>query len=87
MKARKVRVIFSHEPYLIEHRPANGWRQSEAAFAHDIHAIGSELLEGREEMFFPRQSFFNLNEHLNEAARRKRSMAAVADLKRLGVFK
>jgi hypothetical protein len=87
MRARKVRVIFSHEPYLIEHRPENGWRQSEAAFARDIHMIGSELLEGREKVFFPRQSFFNLNEHLNEAARRKRSAAVAADLKRLGIFK
>lgn len=87
MRSRKVRVIFSHEPYLIERRPAAGWRQSEAAFARDIQAIGSELLESRDEVFFNRQAFFNLNEHLNEAARKRRSALAVADLKRLGIFK
>ncbi len=85
MKARRVRVIFSHSPIMVEGRPDKEWPQAETLFARDIHAIGSELLEDRQVVFFPRPDFFNFFEHLNEAARRRRTVQIIADLKRLGV--
>jgi len=87
MKARNVRVIFSHEPYMIETQPEKGWPQSEVLFARDIHSIGSELLEGRQMAFFPRSDFFNYLNHLNEAARDRHTAQIIADLKRLGIYR
>lgn len=87
MHAKNVRVVFSHEPSLLEHAPGSVWKDSEAKFVRDIRSIGSGVLENGDTMFFPRQSFFRSAGHLNDAARRKRSLMAAADLKRLGIAK
>ena len=83
MKQRDVRAIIAHEPFLIEGRPVASWRAAEVDFVHDVGSTGAELLDERQEVFFPRSYFFNTNEHLNDIGRRERTTIAIADLKKL----
>jgi hypothetical protein len=85
LKAKGARVVVAHAPYLVDGAPAPGWQEAERAFVHDLTAIGVEVLDHREELFFPRASFFNTSLHLNEEGRRERTKLLIDDLRRLGI--
>jgi hypothetical protein len=85
LKTKGARVVVAHTPYLVDGAPAPGWQEAEEAFLHDLAAIGVEVVDHREELFFPRASFFNTNLHLNEDGRRERTKLLVRDLRRLGI--
>jgi hypothetical protein len=87
MKDKGVRVIFAHTPYLVDGARAEGWQEAEARFSRSVAITGAELLDRREELFFPREDFFNTKLHLNENGRRKWTNSIVANLRRLGVGK
>jgi hypothetical protein len=85
MRGRGVRVIFAHTPYLVDSEPAPGWKAAEAAFSGDIASLGAKLLDRREELFLPRDSFLNTPTHLNAAGRRRRTDILIADLRKIGI--
>jgi hypothetical protein len=85
LKAKGARVVVAHTPYLVDGAPAPGWQEAEEAFLHDLAAIGVEVADHREKLFFPRTSFFNTSLHLNEDGRRERTTLLVRDLRRLGI--
>jgi hypothetical protein len=85
MKGRGVRVIIAHAPYLIDGKAPSRWQVAEADFAADVKDIGAEVLDRRDELFFPRAYFFDTLEHLNEAGRRIRTQRVIANLRRLGI--
>jgi hypothetical protein len=85
LKAKGARVIVAHTPYLVDGDPAPGWQEAEVAFSRDLAAIGVEVVDHREELFFPRTSFFNTSLHLNEDGRRERTKLLINDLRRRGI--
>jgi hypothetical protein len=85
MRARDVRVLFGHAPYLVDAPPAPTWQQEEALFSRDIAAAGAQLVDKREDLFLPRNDFFNSNLHLTEDGRKKRTHQLTLALRRLGV--
>jgi hypothetical protein len=85
MKAKGVRVVAAHTPYLVDGAPAPGWQKAEHAFLRDLTAIGLEVVDHREELFFSRSSFFNTSQHLNESGRRERTKLLINDLRRFGI--
>jgi hypothetical protein len=85
LKEKGARVVVAHTPYIVDDAPAPGWQEAEQAFLHDLAAIGVEVVDHREELFFPRASFFNTNLHLNEDGRRERTKLLIDDLRRLGI--
>ena len=85
MKEMNVRILIANAPYLIEGVPQTHWQMAEDNFLKDIAATGLTLIDRREELFMPREMFFNTDLHLNEAGRRLRTIRMIADLKRLGI--
>jgi hypothetical protein len=85
MRGRGVRVIIAHAPYLVEGKAPPRWQTAAADFAADVKDIGAELLDRRDELFFPRAHFFDTLEHLNETGRRIRTEGVIANLRRLGI--
>jgi hypothetical protein len=73
MKARKVRVFFSHTPYIVDGPAPDDWKGSEQLLEADIHTLGSEFLEGRDQLFYPRVYFFDTRLHLNQQGRSVRT--------------
>jgi hypothetical protein len=87
MRAKQIRVIVAHAPYLVDRSPPPGWQAAEADFAAAVAGAGAELLDDRQQLFFPRAYFFNTNTHLNSVGREQRTKLAIADLRRLGIGK
>ena len=85
MKSMGVRVIVAHTPYLVEGSPAIGWEQAEDVFLKGIYYTGAEMLDHRDQLFFPRAYFLDTAFHLNDQGRREASKALVANLKKLGI--
>ncbi len=81
MRGRHVRVVFMHTPYLIEGAPDASWPRSEAAFARDLTRVGGQLLDRREELFYPREFFFDTGLHLNARGRAVRSARLAGQLR------
>jgi hypothetical protein len=52
-----------------------------------MRSIGLEVMDRREELFFPRAMFFNTSLHLNEDGRRERTEIFINDLRKLGIGK
>ena len=79
-------MLFSHQPYLIDKTPKDEWQEAEKRLSTKIRmAFGSEILDQRQELFFPARFFFNLNSHLNEYGRQHRTSQFIADLRRIGL--
>jgi hypothetical protein len=85
MRHKEVRILFAHTPYLIEGTPTPGWDDAEKNFLRDIMSSGAEVLDRREELFFPRSYFFNTKVHLNALGRRIRTKTLIVNLKELGI--
>jgi hypothetical protein len=85
LREKGARVVVAHTPYIVDDAPAPGWQEAEEAFLHDLVAVGVEVVDHREELFFPRTSFFNTSLHLNEDGRRERTKLFINDLRRLGI--
>lgn len=85
MKDKGVRVLFSHTPYLIEGPPAFGWQEAEATFSRQIGSTGATILDRREDLFLPREYFFDTELHLNHIGRCERTKIMIADLRKLGI--
>ena len=85
MKTEDVRVLVAHIPYLVNDTPSLGWQKEEEDFLRDVKSTGAELLDHREELFFPRAYFFDGTAHLNEVGRHERTRTLIADLRKLGI--
>jgi hypothetical protein len=85
MKHKEVRVLVAHTPYLIENSPTPNWPDAEENFLRDIASIGAEVLDHRQELFFPRSYFFNTELHLNDLGRREWTKTLIANLKELSI--
>lgn len=81
MRSKQVTVLFGHTPYLIEGGVKANWATSEAEFAKDVTAVGSTLIDRRDDLFFPRQDFFDTPLHLNSHGRGERTQRIIAALK------
>lgn len=86
MRAKDVKVVFAYPPYLIEGEPADGWKEADLRVATQIRSIGSEMIQPRDEVFYPREAFFDVNGHLNEKARTHRTTVLIGHLLRLGIL-
>lgn len=85
MKNKDVRVLVAHTPYLIDGTPSPGWREAEKTFLQDVSSTGAEVLDLREELFFPRAYFFDTPYHLNDQGRREWTKTVIVNLKKLGI--
>jgi hypothetical protein len=85
MKIIGVRVIVAHTPYLVEGSPETGWKQAEDVFLRGIYYTGAEVLDHRDQLFFPRAYFLDTAFHLNDQGRREATKTLVANLKKLGI--
>jgi hypothetical protein len=81
MRAKGVRVVLAHPPYLVDTQPTSGWQKAEANFLRAAADAGLEVIDRREQLFFPRRYFFNSNLHLNREGRRIRTEIMVQSLK------
>ena len=87
MRARHVRVVIAHGPYLVEGTPDPTWSAAERDFQHDLAGIGLTTLDQRNELFMPRSYFFNTRMHLNVEGRRHWTTIMIANLKKAGIVK
>jgi hypothetical protein len=83
MASKQVTVLFSHTPYLVDEGAddPNDWTRSEANFRESIMAIGSVVIDGRDEAMFARAQFFNTSLHLNTEGRAERTKRTIVALK------
>ena len=86
MENKGIRVVVAHTPYLVDGSPETGWREAEARFSSKLASTGAELLDRRDELFFPRDDFFNTKLHLNQTGRDKRTAIAIEDLIKLQIL-
>jgi hypothetical protein len=82
MRSRGVRVLFEYFPYLVDGKPAPGWRAAEASFDADLASIGGTMIGTRNEFFFPRPMFFNTIHHLNSEGRVVATEVIIHDLQK-----
>jgi hypothetical protein len=85
MRDINVRVLIANAPYLVDSIPPAQWRKVEENFSKDVQNIGLTLVDSREELFMPRDMFFNTKLHLNDAGRRLRTSRMITDLRKLGI--
>ncbi|MDD5262356.1 MAG: hypothetical protein PHD76_10975 [Methylacidiphilales bacterium] len=81
MKARKVRVYFAHSPYVMDGKAGPGWEGAERKFQKEIRDLGSEVIDRREQLFFPREYFFNTKYHLNTRGKEARTKILIEALR------
>lgn len=85
MKSRCVRVYFANSPYGVDHPPEVDWSQSEGQFKKEISHLGSEVIERRSDLFFPRKMFFNTPLHMTRDGKEARTRVIIEALKQKGV--
>lgn len=85
MKHRGVRVYFANSPYGVDHPPEVDWSQSEGQFKTEISHLGSEVIERRSDLFFPRKMFFNTRLHMTQDGKEARTRVIIEALKQKGV--
>lgn len=82
MKVRGVIVIIAYAPYLTNKAPDDTWKAEDALFRRDVADIGATVTGTRQDMFYPRDLFFNTNLHLNTDGRARYTTSLIDDLKR-----
>jgi hypothetical protein len=85
MKSRGVLVYFANSPYGIDEPPNDNWRISEQDFKKEISSLGSEVIERREDLLFPRCMFFNTALHLTKSGKEARTKILVKALRDIGL--
>jgi hypothetical protein len=85
MKGRGVHVYFANSPYGMDHPPEEGWSQSEVQFQKEISCLGSEVIERRSDLFFPRKMFFNTALHMTREGKEARTRVIIEALKQKGL--
>ncbi len=81
MKARKVRVYFANSPYVMDGKAESGWEDAEREFQKEIQSLGSEVIDRREQLFFPRSMFFNTCFHMNTKGKEARTKVLIEALR------
>jgi hypothetical protein len=81
MKERQVRVFFANSPYGMDGPVNAGWEEAEREFQREIHALGAEVLDRREQLFFPSNLFYNTNLHLNKSGKEARTKILIDALR------
>jgi hypothetical protein len=87
MRARNVRVVIAHGPYLVEDTPNPAWPTAERDFQSSLAKIGLTILDQRNELFMPRSFFFNTPLHMNVEGRRHWTTIMIANLRKAGIVK
>ena len=85
MKHRGVRVYFANSPYGMDHLPEEDWSHSEEQFQKEISSLGSEVIERRSDLFFPRKMFFNTPLHMTRDGKEARTKVLIEALRQKGV--
>jgi len=81
MKERQVRVFFANSPYGMDGPTDAGWVAAEREFQLEIQALGSEVLDRRDQLFFPRSMFYNTNLHMNKSGKEARTKIMIDALR------
>jgi hypothetical protein len=80
MKARGVRLLLAHVPYIDEGIDRALMRAAEAAFAASLSSIHIDLIDSRERALFPRAQFFDMAAHLNAEGRKIHTGRMIEDI-------
>lgn len=84
MASRRVRVVFAYSPYYIEGTPEEGWGAAEEAFRKSAQEIGGEVIDRRDQLFFPKDLFYDYRYHLNAEGRALRTRILIESLRKGG---
>ncbi len=69
MKSHNIRVVAANVPYLVRGSVPADWVNAEQAYRADLASAGIDLVDSRQDVFFPPEAFFNSAGHLNAHAR------------------
>ncbi|HSI84498.1 MAG TPA: hypothetical protein VK970_11985 [Candidatus Methylacidiphilales bacterium] len=74
MKAKQVTVYFANFPYILDGQVADAKTQEREAYVRGVvKQMGSEFIDTREQLRFPREMIYDTMYHLNAMGRERRS--------------
>jgi hypothetical protein len=73
LKAKNITVYFANGPYILDGKKYEGYDEAERRFRKLIEEMGSEVIDSREQVRFPRDMVFDTIYHLNAEGRARRS--------------
>jgi hypothetical protein len=85
MKKRGVNVYFANIPYGMDAPPVESWVKAEREFRGEIIQMGSEVIEARHDLFFPRSLFFNTDLHMTCKGKQERTKILISALRKKGI--
>lgn len=81
MRANGVSVIIAYAPYLTDAVPDDMWKTEDKLWRRDIADIGATVVDKREDLFYPRNLFFDTSLHLNVDGRTRYTTSMIEGLK------